>query len=785
MKNLKIGFIVVCGFALFIFVILSIQNQSFVTVNFGINEQDEIYSIDLSSESTNVPYGSLEPYKKRFIQETRAENNETFSADDFDRAIASFNENLDQANIPNEADGIDLFLSTLPKSFRRHFSLVHRSFSIQNSTPHTPRVIMYGRDAQVMLTFNGGVDETGKKLGGGDTIEVIKWIPETKSWKFSELEFDETKKITQKQNIAKCVMCHAGTPKPVDMVDADKYFDELKPIFPQYPFWPGFYGSINDVVGIDEAAIPAQPATKDKPAVAARPASKDTITRYLPATIKQIKDLTFSSTEELFRLREFLDQPNSKYLKVVENELNVHLKYFKPFIESIPNRSRYRNLVLITDSYRSKNEKIPESLRSAPYRRTFDKEYGHYLLRPNFYLTTLLAAYQAQVIADRISKSSVFEQIKFSFLYKKLSCGSDLVVDGLSTKELNPSFDLIYPNQSSEDVRNKQYLLAYQYNVVQAQKGGSEALPLHTWNLEGNEDIASYHYGNVYADLNELVLWNLVTKVFPGVGLETGRDAAEKRHYEFSDSDYFKKPLGFAKSYVSRMSADQMKQVSSFQTYSDSEKKYMAMPVSTYCSSTNGVNSLKNAAALELKKLAVLKSQGKLPHQVYQLNEKFFSESDISTNGKYKMHLVRQACESCHATDSTDSDRQINPSINVNWFSNSYFIDLHEDYESIDPGKSGKKPLLDHIRSVLDVNELPVPFGQRMPYGRKPFDQISLVCENIIIENSAKLNRKLNYSEIFQCGTGFPLADPNSLNCKCAKLILNKDKLYKEIYMRQ
>ena len=66
----------------------------------------------------------------------------------------------------------------------------------------------------------------------------------------------------------------------------------------------------------------------------------------------------------------------------------------------------------------------------------------------------------------------------------------DLKSSKLRLTDLNPSFDLIYPNVSSQMSRDRQYLLAYQYNLVHGAKGNTPPLPLFAWNLEGNEDIA-------------------------------------------------------------------------------------------------------------------------------------------------------------------------------------------------------------------------------------------------------------------------------------------------------
>lgn len=744
---------------------------------FAYGPQNDLYSSDeigfyeLSSESSGKPYGTLDAVKKRFLQDVAGENQQTFVGSDFDKALVAYNQKLQTARYEKEADPIDMFLSTLPASYRRHYTFVHRSFSMQKGTPMSPRTILFGKEAQVLMTFNAGLDDKGQHQPGGEVIEVIRWQPEQKTWSFSEIEFDASKRAIEHKNPAKCVMCHAGTPKPLDASDADKYIGHMKPIFPQYPFWPGFYGSVNDVVGIDE------------------PNSKDTITRNLPDTIKQVEGLTFGSTEELYRLKQLLDQakPPSKekthlnYLDVVKNEMDVHLKNFRPFIDSMKKRNRYRHLIQITDSYVEKGEKIPEALRSAPYRRTFDKEYGHYLLRPNFYLTTLLTSYQAQNIAQRIFKHPQFDQIKYSFLFKKFNCG-EISGDGISTKELNPSFDLFYPNQSSTDARDKQFLLSYQYNVVQSQKGGVPALPLHAWNLEGNEEIASYHYGNVYADMNEIVLWHLLAMVYGTVPVESGRDAAEKRHYEIPSATYFQKPLAEAKSFVSRMTSAQMAAVGNNLPYADTAKKFAAMPISNFCNKETG--SLAAAAKEELKNLAKLKQEGKLPHQVYVLDPQLYTEDAAIKKLKFKTSMAKQACDACHTVNASRPDVVIPPFLNVDWTSKNYFENLKQPYVSIEPSLPQAKSLYHYLMAVIDEKELPIPFGQQMPYGRRPMDSEVLACEKMVIEKVRQADRAFGYAELFECGKSYPNADPNSLGCRCFKLKNAMHSLHKKFYMQ-
>lgn len=209
-----------------------------------------------------------------------------------------------------------------------------------------------------------------------------------------------------------------------------------------------------------------------------------------------------------------------------------------------------------------------------------------------------MSFYQSQFIADQMRKSPIYQQVKFSLLARKYNCGP-VQVDGLSLNDLDPAFDLLYPNLSSQESRDRQYLAAYQYNVVAAARGGAHELPLHAWNLEGNEDIASYHYGNVFSDLNELVLWNLAGSHFPQIKPAHGRPAAEERHYSLPNSSFFKKYLEAGGGFVSRMNEKQMNFSQTLNSYYGSKSMFKALPVSSYCDSL-----FIPAAKDELKKLA-------------------------------------------------------------------------------------------------------------------------------------------------------------------------------------
>lgn len=731
------------------------------------HSDQEVGNYDMSSSALTGPYGPIEDFKKLFVKEVASKfnPNDLMTGSKLDQILNVYNDQIAPKLNTND-DSVDAVIKLLPESYRRHFSLIHRSFSIQKATPTSPRVILYGPDAKVMMTFNAGVDVDGKIQDGGQSIEVIEWDTRKRTWNFSEITFDLEKRALHNKDPKKCVMCHAGTPKPVNFANIDAYKGKLKPIFPQYPFWPGFYGSVNDIVGLKELFDDNGNAVPIK--------TFDSIMLKEEPTLKQVRGLTFENTEELFRLSYFL-KSNPKYLDVVRNELKIHQDHFAKFMKGSKSRSRYQHLVTLDQLYKNQGKPVPPFLLAAPYRRTFDKVYGHYLLRPNFYLSSLLTFYHSQFVADQIQATPVFNQIKNSLLARKFNC-KNIEVDGLKLSDLDPSFDLLYPNVSSQESMDRQYLLAYQYNIEAAVKKGQKPLPLFAWNMESNEDIASYHYGNVFSDMNELVLWQLATRNFPNLTKAESKSASELDHYGLPNSTYLQDFLDGAQGRVSRMDPAQYAFANSTQNYYGTNRKFNALPVSKYCDS-----HFLPAARAELKQLSERKATQQLPHQLYVLNSQLINFSDILDPGlRPGLNMVRQACESCHTDNSLPESEHIKPRINVDWFSNTYHQDIKVPYTRIDKLNQNPVPLKNAIDDVLSQMTLPVPYGNAMPLARRPLDAFSLKCELLVIqaqyENDSEVPLK---GKAFGCNKA---EDPNSLGCRCQRLSLRKDRIYEELF---
>ena len=133
---------------------------------------------------------------------------------------------------PSLEDAIHL----LPNSYKKNYTLVYHSRSMQGSTPLNPRAILFGDDARFIATFTGT-----NELAQGNAIEILQFDDHTSRFEMYSLHFplqrDSLGHITRPaRNPPVCLSCHTQDPKP-NMSGAT--------------FWPGFYGGAND--GADDA----------------------------------------------------------------------------------------------------------------------------------------------------------------------------------------------------------------------------------------------------------------------------------------------------------------------------------------------------------------------------------------------------------------------------------------------------------------------------------------------------------------------------------------------------
>jgi hypothetical protein len=148
------------------------------------------------------------------------------------------------ASVLSAIDGgawtLEKVVGQLPPAYRSHYSLVFDSRSLQPATPAAPRVILYGRDAKLLLAFNGDPSRPGYL-----DLEVIAYDDLTHRFQFHEIRFSADGKTRPHVVPAprKCALCHGEPPMPRWDV---------------YRLWPGVYGISDDGV-IDPHADPHEP----------------------------------------------------------------------------------------------------------------------------------------------------------------------------------------------------------------------------------------------------------------------------------------------------------------------------------------------------------------------------------------------------------------------------------------------------------------------------------------------------------------------------------------------
>ncbi|NCN95370.1 MAG: hypothetical protein GW917_01460, partial [Bdellovibrionales bacterium] len=142
---------------------------------------------------------------------------------------------------------VESLLAHLPEHFRSSFVLMHKSRSIQEATYLNPRVILMsskglkdflsGNDQsdykpeEVLMSFNGG----GHHFGS-ESVEMIQWRQDTKSYELSEILFRDGKANFSGTNPSQCLTCHSrGGQSPT-------------PIWDTYFTWPGAYGANDGII---------------------------------------------------------------------------------------------------------------------------------------------------------------------------------------------------------------------------------------------------------------------------------------------------------------------------------------------------------------------------------------------------------------------------------------------------------------------------------------------------------------------------------------------------------
>ena len=127
----------------------------------------------------------------------------------------------------------------LPRELRSNFTFVYDSRSPFRSSisPKFPRVILFTRDARLVLTFTG---DPGKP--GYDMLEALSFDDASAAFvaRAYLLPAAERRSWRPAPEDADCARCHGA---------------DTRPIFDSYPLWPGFYGSVLDAFPRDRLGV--------------------------------------------------------------------------------------------------------------------------------------------------------------------------------------------------------------------------------------------------------------------------------------------------------------------------------------------------------------------------------------------------------------------------------------------------------------------------------------------------------------------------------------------------
>ena len=128
-----------------------------------------------------------------------------------------------------QVHSVEELVPLLPASLRSRYALVFASRSLQGASYSAPRVILYGADAHLVLTFNGDPGERGFY-----SVETLEFAPD-KQFRLREIRFPtpgSTEAVVfSEPNPTTCLACH-GSP--------------ARPVWDSWPVWPGAYGQRYD-----------------------------------------------------------------------------------------------------------------------------------------------------------------------------------------------------------------------------------------------------------------------------------------------------------------------------------------------------------------------------------------------------------------------------------------------------------------------------------------------------------------------------------------------------------
>jgi hypothetical protein len=124
-----------------------------------------------------------------------------------------------------QVNSVEELAPLLPAALRSRYALVFASRSLQQATYSAPRVILYGSDAHLIITFNGDASQRG--FYSVETLEFGK----DQQFRLREIRFplpgSSEPVFFSEPNPPACQVCH-GSP--------------ARPVWDSWPLWPGAYG---------------------------------------------------------------------------------------------------------------------------------------------------------------------------------------------------------------------------------------------------------------------------------------------------------------------------------------------------------------------------------------------------------------------------------------------------------------------------------------------------------------------------------------------------------------
>lgn len=130
---------------------------------------------------------------------------------------------------------IESFLAywkTQRPEFYESYVAAYRSRSLQQSTPDSPRVIMFNNNADFIMSFNGHSQHRGYQH-----IELIRFKHDEARFEFYELGFKNNKPYLSEANPRQCLECHQSY---------GRQGIDPRPNWEPYNAWLGFFGSLDD-----------------------------------------------------------------------------------------------------------------------------------------------------------------------------------------------------------------------------------------------------------------------------------------------------------------------------------------------------------------------------------------------------------------------------------------------------------------------------------------------------------------------------------------------------------